>query len=148
MAEPHYQRCLFLGFCFPTSLSMMAPHPQSSSPHSSQLAEGRIGRTFLLTSHWPDLVIWQHSVVRKAGKCSLYFGQRVPRVLFFKEKRIVLRENWQSATIPYHMRIAVWFIFPQQEAADTPPLPSPALFLLHFSQQKRILMHSERCEVS
>lgn len=97
-----------------------------------------------------NLVTWQHSVVRRAGKCSLYFGQHVPRVLFFKKKRIVLRENWQSATIAYHMRITVWFIFPQQETADiSSAISCPFFFfLLHFSQQKRIIMHSERCEVS
>lgn len=74
LAEPHYRRCLFLGFCFPTLLSMMVPHPRSPCPHSSQLAEGRGRRTLLLTCHWPDLVIWPHSAVRMAGKCSLFWG--------------------------------------------------------------------------
>lgn len=125
-----------------------------SCPHSSQLAKGSIGGTFLLTSHWPDLVIWQHSLVRKAGKHSLYFGQHVPRVLFFKKKK---EDSAERELMVCHNPLSYenrsLFYFP---AAIGSWHISSAIslsiffffFLLYFSQQKRILMHSERCEVS
>lgn len=104
-------KSLFLEFCFSTLWSMMVPY-------SSHLVRGH----FCLHPIGQNSAVWQLSIVRKAGKYSLYLGSHVPRVPFLKTKGIMLNNNWQSSTITCHMGITVWCIFPQQEAADHHPL--------------------------
>lgn len=51
-------------------------------------------------------------VVRSLESVVFILGSHVPRMLFLKNMGIVLRENWQSATITYHMILIVWLLSP------------------------------------
>lgn len=85
----------------------MAPHPKSTRLYFIQLERGRGGRTLLLTPYWP--VLGHMGIQSQVMLESVVFilGCHVPIVLVLKKKGIVLRDNWQSATITYHMRIIV-----------------------------------------
>ena len=58
----------------------------------------------------------------------------MPRMLFLKNMGIVLRENWQSATITYYVRISLASL-PQLEAAGASSHPPPPAFFITLSSE-------------
>lgn len=104
---------------------------------STLLTAGRRKVMQVASASVPLARTWSYgSSCKKPGKCSLYFGQPVPRMLFLKNMGIVrLRENWQPATITYHMRLIVWASLPQLEAAGASSLSTTSAFFITLSSE-------------